>query len=44
MFKIKQKEQKMRDKYNVLLELYKKWDYETVINECSNIISKDWSI
>lgn len=43
-FKIKQKEQKMRDKYNILKELYAKWDYETVIIECSNIINKDWNL
>jgi hypothetical protein len=43
-FKINQKNKKMQDKYNVLKELYKKWDYETVITECSTIISKDWNI
>jgi hypothetical protein len=43
-FKIKQKEKKIQDKYNVLKELYKKWDHETVIYECSNIISKDGNI
>ena len=43
-FKIKQKEKKIQDKYNVLKELYKKWDYETVISECYNIISKDGNI
>lgn len=44
VFKIKQKNKKIQDKYNVLKELYKKWDYDTVIQECSNIISKDWNI
>lgn len=44
IFKIKQKNKKIQDKYNILKELYKKWDYQTVINECSNIISKDWNI
>jgi hypothetical protein len=44
LFKIRQKEQKIRDKYNILKELYKKWDYETVINECLNVISKDWNL
>lgn len=43
-FKIKQKNKKIQDKYNVLLELYKKWDYETVMQECSNIITKDWNL
>lgn len=43
-FKIKQKNKKLKDKYNLLKELYKKWDYETVIFECTNIISKDWNI
>lgn len=43
-FKIKQKNKKMQDKYNILKELYKKWDYETVITECSSIISKDGNI
>ena len=43
-FKIKQRNKKVQDKYNVLKELYKKWDFETVIVECSNIIAKDWNI
>ncbi len=43
-FKLKQKEKKLEDKYNVLLQLYKSWDYETVINECSSIIQKEWNI
>lgn len=43
-FKIKQKNKKIQDKYNILKELYKKWDFETVINECSSIISKDGNI
>jgi hypothetical protein len=43
-FKIKQKNKKIEDKYNVLRELYKKWDYETVIIECSNIITKDGNL
>ena len=43
-FKLKQKNKKLQDKYNVLKELYNKWDYETVIRECSDIISKDWNI
>lgn len=43
-FKIKQKNKKVQDKYNVLMELYKKWEYDTVIMECSEIIQKDWNI
>ncbi len=43
-FKIGQKNKKMQDKYNVLKELLKKWDYETVISECSSIISKNGNI
>lgn len=43
-FKIGQKNKKMQDKYNVLKELLKKWDYETVISECSGIISKNGNI
>lgn len=43
-FKITQKNKKIQDKYNILKELYKKWDYETVIIECSNIISKDGNL
>ena len=43
-FKINQKNKKIQDKYTVLKELYKKQDYETVITECSNIISKDWTL
>lgn len=43
-FKISQKNKKMSDKYEILKELYKKWDYETVISECSAIISKDGNI
>lgn len=43
-FKITQKNKKMQDKYNILKELYKKWDYETVISECSSIISKNGNI
>lgn len=44
MFKQKQKNQKIRDKYEILKDLYKKWDYENVIIECSSIISKNWNI
>lgn len=44
IFKIKQKNKKIQDKYHVLEELYKKWDYETVIIETSSIISKNGNI
>lgn len=40
-YKIKQKNTKMENKYNVLVELYKKKDYNTVIREANDIIAKD---
>lgn len=40
-YKIEQKNQKMDNKYNVLLELYKKSDYRTVIQEINDIIATD---
>ena len=43
-YKIKQKNTKMENKYNVLLELYKKKDYNTVIQECNEIIAKDGNV
>ncbi len=43
-YKIKLKENRMLNKYNILKELLKKWDYETVIKETENIIAKDWNI
>lgn len=43
-YKIKQKNQKLEIKYNILDELYKKWDYSTVISEIEDVISKDWNI
>jgi hypothetical protein len=43
-YKINLKNQKMQAKYNVLNELYKKWDYATVVKEAEDIISKDWNI
>ena len=42
-YRIEQKNQKMQNKYNVLLWLYKKWDYDTVIKELEYIIRKDWN-
>lgn len=43
-YKIEQKNQKMQNKYKVLTELLKKWDYETVLKESEEIIAKDWWI
>mgnify|MGYP002265471098 CR=1 FL=1 len=43
-YKINKKNQKIINKYNVLKELYTKWDYATVIQETEDIIAKDWSI
>ena len=40
-YKIKQRNTKMENKYNVLAELYKRKDYATVIKECNEIIAKD---
>ena len=42
-YKIEQKNIKMQNKYNVLVWLYKKWDYDTVIKEVEDIILKDWN-
>lgn len=43
-YKISQRNTKLENKYNVLLELFKKKDFNTVIQECNEIISKDWNI
>lgn len=43
-YKIEQKETKIKSKYHVMEELMKKWDYQTVINTCEDIIAKDGSI
>ena len=43
-YKIKQKNQKLDMKYKVLEELYKKWDYSSVIAEVEDVISKDGNI
>lgn len=43
-YKINLKNQKMQAKFNVLNELYKKWDYETVIKEIQEVVAKDWNI
>jgi len=34
----------MVNKYNILKQLEKKWDYNTVISEIEDIIAKDWNI
>ena len=43
-YKINLKNKKLEWKYYVLEQLYKKWDYDTVIREIENIISNDWDI
>jgi len=43
-YKIKQKNDRAKNKYEVLAELIKKWDYDTVITEAEAIISSDWDI
>mgnify|MGYP007121701321 FL=1 len=43
-YRIKQKNTKMENKYNVLVELYKKKDFNTVIQECNEIIAKDGNV
>ncbi len=43
-YKISLKEDRLQNKYVVMKELMKKWDYNTVISEIENIISKDWNI
>lgn len=43
-YKIDQKNKKVVAKYRLLQELLKKWDYETVVKECSEIIAKWWNV
>ncbi len=43
-YKVEQKNQKITSKYHILDELFTKWDYDTVISEIEEIISKDWNI
>lgn len=43
-YRISQRNTKMENKYNVLSELMKKKDYNTVIQECNEIIAKDGNI
>jgi hypothetical protein len=43
-YKIKQKNTRAKNKYEILEELYKKWEYDTVINEIEEIIAADGEI
>lgn len=43
-YRISQKQQKIENKYNVLNQLLKKWDFNTVIKECEDVIIKDGNI
>jgi len=43
-YKVQQKNQKVSNKYKILEELFKKWEYETVITEIEEIIAKDGNI
>jgi hypothetical protein len=43
-YRISQRNTKMENKYNVLAELMKKKDFNTVIQECNEIITKDWNV
>lgn len=43
-YKIEQKNQRIVNKYNILEELYKKWDFDTVISEAEDVIGKDGNI
>lgn len=43
-YKVEQKNQRIQIKYTILQDLYKKWDFITVINEVEDIIAKDWNI
>lgn len=44
IYRITQRNTKMENKYNVLVELMKKKDFNTVIQECNEIIAKDWNV
>lgn len=41
---IRKMEEKLQRKYTTLVELYKKWEYETVIKETMDVIFKNWKI
>jgi len=43
-YKVEQKNQKIVNKYHILEELLKKWDFDTVISESEEIISKDGNV
>jgi len=40
----KKQEDKLQKKYQVLLDLYKKWEYNIVIKEAIDVIFKNWKI
>lgn len=41
---IRKMEEKLHRKYSTLVDLYKKWEYETVIKEAMDVIFKNWKI
>jgi hypothetical protein len=43
-YRVEQKNMKVGNKYNILKELEKKWEYDTVIKEIEEIITKDGNI
>jgi serine phosphatase RsbU (regulator of sigma subunit) len=43
-YKIEQKNIKLKNKYNVLEQLEKKWDYDTVIREIEDVITRDGNL
>ena len=43
-YKIDLKNKKIENKYNIIKQLYKNWDYDTVIRESEDIISREWDI
>jgi hypothetical protein len=43
-YKLDQKNQKITNKYNVLEELFSKWEFDAVISEIEEVITNDWNI
>lgn len=41
---IKKQEDKLQKKYAVLLDLYKRWEYDIVVKEAIDVIFKNWKI
>jgi hypothetical protein len=41
---MRKQEDKLQKKYAVLLDLYKKWEYNIVIKEAIDVIFKNWKI